>query len=391
MSIFDFLKKITKRNDAKKIVMEKLTFSEIKSWIEKKTEENELKEKEILFETNKKVEDFARELRDKIINLKGFNIEARKEKEKIKNIVNDSKEKYIESVEDLIKKVDNLEEPKLKEYIEKIDKIFFDFNKSSFKNYERARILIGKEITGIKESLKVFSRDITKIFEESKPVMDLFGNLGVIKKRLNAIAPAEKTLEEIIEKKLNLNKQISEKEKEDEILKQNLKEIKDSSAYLENLAKQKKIEFLKEELKKEILELKQLFDFKSLAGFFHINPEQIKIVKEYKENFYANFIKDNGKFIISLLDEANLKNEEIIKKMEKVHSKMEEIKNHEQEIKKDETWELHSKIKEIESEIDNLKTERDRDEKRHEKLKTSKEELISILKKELGKMNVEVI
>jgi len=42
-------------------------------------------------------------------------------------------------------------------------------------------------------------------------------------------------------------------------------------------------------------------------------------------------------------------------------------------------------------EIDNLKIEKIKEEKRHGKLKISKEELISILKQELAKLNVEFV
>ena len=391
MGIFSFFKKLVKKNKVEEIVIEKFAFSEIENWIENKIKENELKEKEILFVVGGKIEDFIKELREKIVILEDFDVEAKKEKEQIKNIVINSREKYIESVEDLIEKLNNLEEPKLKKFIEKINKIFFDFHKKSFKNYERATILIGKEMASIEEILKVFSKNLLKTFDENKLIIDSFKNLLIIKEKLNTITPIDKILERINEKKSNLNKKISEKEKENRILKEKVEEIKTSPAYLENLAKQKKIKFLREESKKNILELKQVLDFKVLANFFHINQEQMRMVKNHKEDFYTHFIKDNGKSIISLLDEAKLNNDKIVEKIKKIHSKLEETKNCEQEIKKDETQEACFRIKEVCLEIDNLKIEKVKEEKRDEKLKTSKEELINILKQELGKLNVEVV
>ena len=82
----------------------------------------------------------------------------------------DSREKYIESVEDFIERLNNLEEPKLGKFIEKINKIYFDFNKRSFKNYERATILIGKEMASIKEGVRVFSKSLLKTYEENKDI-----------------------------------------------------------------------------------------------------------------------------------------------------------------------------------------------------------------------------
>ncbi len=391
MGIFDLFKKLIKENKVEKIVTEKLAFSEIEGWIERKIRENEIKKKEILFVVGEKIEDFIKELREKIVTLEGFDVEARKEKDHIKNIVTDSREKYIESVEDLIEKLNNLDEPKLEEFIEKINKIFFAFNKSSFKNYERATILIGKEMGSIKESLKVFSKNLLKTFDKSKPIIDSFKNLLIIKEKLNTITPIGKTLESISEKKSNLNKKISEKEEENKKLSEKIEEIKKSPNYLERLRTKKKIESLKEGLKNDIFMLKQLLDFKALANFFHIFEEQMKIVKNHKEDFQTNFQKDNGKMIIDLLDEAKLNNNTILEKVNLIRTKIEETANHEKNLKEDETQEVYLDVKEVGLEIDNLKIEKAKEEKRDEKIGTNKEELINSLKQELGGMNVEVI
>lgn len=391
MNIFDFFKKITKKNKVKEIVIKKLDFSEIQSWIENKTEKKKFKEKEIIFKVEAKIKHLVEELKEKIIILEDFDINAKKEQDRIKNIVADSREKYIESVEELIAKLNNLQESKLEKFIDKINKIFFEFDKKTFKNYERATILIGKEMASIKESLKVFSKELLKIFDENKSVITSFKHFLIINEKLNMLNQISKTLKEINEKKSNLNEKLNEKEKENKILKQNLEKIKTSHAYLENLTKQEKIKSLREELKKNILELKQIIDFKALTNFFHINPGQMIIVKEHKENFQINFEKDNGKAIIELLDEAQLNNNIILEKINQIKTKMQETANHEQNLQKDETQETYLKIKEINLEIDNLKIEEFKENKREEKLKANQQELMSALKKELGKINVEVV
>ena len=390
MRIFDFFKKIVKTDKEQEVVIKKLAFSEIGKWVEDKEKENEFKEEEIIFRVKEKINVLTKELEEKLEILQGFDVGAKKEKEQIKNIVIDSREKYIESVEDLIEKLNKLEESKLEKFIERINKIFFDFNKSSFKNYERATILIGKEMANVKENLKVFSKDLLKTFDECKPVISSFENLLIIKKKLDAINLINKILEGISEKKLNLNKKINKKEEENKILKQNLEEIKTSSDYLENLSKQKKIESLREESKKNISELKQFIDFKALASFYHIFEEQMKIVKEHRENFQTNFEKDNGQAIMKLLEESKLNNNIILEKVKQIKGKIEEIANYKKNLK-DETQEIEFKIKEVVLEIDGLKIEKIKEEKREEKLKISKEELINILVQEFGKLNLELI
>ena len=51
--------------------------------------------------------------------LENFDVESKKEIIKIKDVVIDSRKRYIESVEDLIEKLDNLEESSLEKFIHK--------------------------------------------------------------------------------------------------------------------------------------------------------------------------------------------------------------------------------------------------------------------------------
>jgi len=391
MGIFDFFRKIVKENRAEKIVNDKLAFSEIEDWIKNKIKENEFKEEEILVIIRGKIRRFTGELREKIIILESVDVEAKKEKDNIKGIVNNSRKDYIKSVENFLENLNNLEMNEFEEFMKKINKIFLDFNKSSYKNYERATILIGKEMGSIKENLKVFSRELIRTFDESKGVVDSFKRISLVKSKLDMISSIDRTLGRVSETILSLNEKIKTKEEENKKLLEEIEKTKNSPNYLERLRTQKKIGSLKEELKDDIFRLKQLLDFKALANFFHINEEQMNILKAHKEDFYTNFQKDNGKVIIDFLDEAKLNNNTILEKVSLIRTKIEETSNYEREIKDDETQKLYPKIKEIALEIDNLKIEKVKEEKRDEKLKISKEESISVLKQELGKMNVEVV
>ena len=249
MKILNLFKKLIKKEKVQ-LVPEKLTFSEIEKWLEKKIEENQTRENQILILVKEKIKNFNSDLRTKIILLSEFDIESKKAGDKIKEIVNNSRAQYTEAVDNLMTHLENLKETRFSDFTKKINNIFLDFNKKSFKNYERATILIGKEMASIKESLKVFSKNLLKTFDENKLIIDSFKNLLIIKEKLNTIIQINKILEKISEKKSNLNKKINEKEKENKTLKQNLEEIKISPVYLEILSKQKKIKSLREESKK---------------------------------------------------------------------------------------------------------------------------------------------
>ncbi len=391
MGIFDILKKLFKEKKVEEIVIEKLNFSNIGNWIEDKTKENEHKEKEIIQEIKEKIENFIEDFKDKITALENFDIEAKKEKEEIKNIVSNSREKYIESTESLIEKLQNIREPKLKQFMAEINKIFLDFNKSSYKNYERATILVGKEMAGVKESVKSFSRELLKTYEENKGITEFFKTISEIKIQHQNINSIKNTLKTIIEKKEFLNKKIDEKEEETNTLKKEIEEIKKSQSYADYLDSQKKEEYLKSEVKRNILELKQLIDFKILSSFFHINPEQMKTVKKHREDFYTFFLEDGGESVIKLLDEVKLNNLATSEKIKKIHFKLEEIQKHKEEIKHDKTKEVYQRIKKVTIEVDELKIEEVKEKKREEKLQINKEDLVHSLKNGFEKLNVEII
>lgn len=391
MGIFSFLKKFGKEKEIEEIIMEKLALSEIEGWIEGKIRENEPKEKKILLVIMDKIKDFIKDLEEKIVILEDFDVEARKDKDRIKNVVTDSRKEYIKSIEDLIEKLNNLKELRLEKFIEKINKIFFDFNKASFKNYERANILIGKEMANIKEVFRTFSKDLLEIFSNNKEISELFKKIELIKSKLNLLDPIEKSMIGVNGEITSINEEINQKLKENLILLDEIERIKQSESYKNMLEQKEKISALKEESKDNILALKQLIDFKALANFFHIFPKQMGILKDYKEDFHSNFEKDNGQRIVNLLDESKLNSDEIVEKLKNISSKLEEIKKDEQEIKKDETQELNHKIRETTIKVDYLKIGKIRDEKRDEKLGLNKEELINSLKQELSKMNVEMV
>ncbi len=390
MGLFDLFRKLVGKNQNNLVALEKLTFSEIEPWIKDKIKENEAKQMEIIFGIKDKIKIQNNELNEKIRILENFDVWAKKDKAQIKEVVNDSRKDYILAVENFMGNLNNLEIKEFEEFMKKINKIFLDFNKSSYKNYERTTILIGKEMLNIKEGIRIFSKEVLKTYEENKELIEFSKTIPIIKSKYNNINFIDNSLNSIVEKKIYLDKKINGEEGKNKILKQKIGEIKISQNYLDFLKNQKKGESLKLELKENISELKNLIDFKALANFFHIFEDQMVIVKKHRDDFYSTFLEDNGKLIISFLEESKLNNNQIFEKLEKINSKIDETATHKKEIKKDETQEIYFKIKEIILEIDNLKIEKVKEGRREEKLKINRGELMDELMQELGEMGVEI-
>ena len=206
MGLFSFLKRKKKENI--EVVKEKIAFSEIDRWIKNKINKEKLKEKEVISEIKVKITYLDSELKEKIYFLREIDISQKKEKEQIKEVVSRSRNNYIGLVETFLERLKNLELENLELFIGKVNKIFIDFEKSSFKNYERVTILIGKETANVKKSIKEFAGDLLKIYNENKNITYFFKKIQDIELKYNHIQEIDKQLKEILGNKEELKKGI---------------------------------------------------------------------------------------------------------------------------------------------------------------------------------------
>ena len=390
MGIFDFFKKIITDKKAEEAEKEKIAFSGIADWIEKKRKEIENKEEEVFTFVKEIINIFTNEIKEKINILKNIDINSKREEDKIKSITEEGRKKYIEFVELFIKNLDNLQQDKLEKIIININKIFSDFNKNSHMSYERATILIGKEMGSIKDEIKVFSKNLIKVFDENKNIINSYKVVSLIKIKLKQLEETERDFNRVNETISTLTKKVTDKEEENKKILEEIEEIKKSPDYLEYLERLKKIKSIEEDLEKDFFSLRQLIDFKALGNFYHIFEKEIKIVNSYKDNFQTNFQKDNGADILNLLNQAKLNTQEISDKINQIRKKKEEIIKNETEIEKDKTQELYSKIARTITEADNLKNLKTKEGKRCEKLNSSKEDIIKNIKEDFEKIEVEI-
>jgi hypothetical protein len=318
-------------------------------------------------------------------------VKQKKADERMKSVSEGGKEKYIEMVEGFIEDLNELEKANLERFSKDIDKLFEDFNKSSHMSYERATILIGKEMARVKEIIVNLFRDLRKIFEVNKNLIDSLKAFSFIELRLEEITKVDTELGKIKKSFVSLDKDLVEAEEENKKILDEIEEIKKSEDYVKNLGKQNKVSLLKEELEKDILSLRQVIDFKALASFYHIFEDKMELVKGFRDDFQKRFRDDGEAVLNSLLEDAKLNNENISSKIEKIKGKEEETTKLEQEIKPDETQQLYNQTTGIVLDIGNLKNEKIRQEKRGENLKSVREELIKKVKDKMEEIGVEFV
>ena len=390
MGIFDFLKKITKEKESEGVKAERIAFSEARSWIENKKKEIEIKEKSMFVLIKARISHFTHNLEVKINIAKGVDVNVKKAEDKLKSATEEGRSKYLESLEYFIRNLNSLQEDRTEAVVFNVNKFFSSFNKTSHMSYERATILIGKEMGDIRDEIKLFSKDLIGLFDSHKDIIDLSKNISSIEVKLRQVEEIEKDEIRANEKISSLNKEISEKEGKNTVIFEEIEKIKKSEEYLEHLNNLEECASLDEEIERDFSNLMKIIDFKALANFYHIFGDKMEMVKSHRDKLQISFEKDDGKEILNLLNVAKLNTQEISDKINEINRKRETLKN-KTENDKDNTGELQAHTQKIMLEIDEMKNLKAREEKRLEKFKAGEEEIIGEIRKDFETIGVELV
>lgn len=391
MGILNLLKNIFKEAEEKEPEKIKVKLSEIHPILKENKEKIKEKENSIISIIKTNIDSFSKEIKEKVEIVEKVDIDSKEKNNKVKAIVYEGRKKYIEFIERLL---NNLEEHKeienFEELMEKINYSFSKFNENSMKSYERATVLIGKEMGNIKESLKKFSTETLEIYNENKKIISEKKNILLSESKLKENLEIQDKLNKIEEDSNELKDKISQKEKTLNEKLTKLKKIKDSEEYLKNIQLKEAISSKEEEIKNQISNLRQNIDFKSLSSFFHIFPEKMNYIKRYKDSFLLEFKEDKGKSLTNLLNEAGLNNNKISEEIKDINNKEEALEKQKKEIKEDPTHVISSEIETLKENIKSWENEIDWIEKKREKLKEDEKRNTEKVKELLKKIDIEV-
>lgn len=391
MKIIKLLKRIVKEllNDKPEVKSETIKFSQVNDWIKNKEKEIKIKEKEIAKSIKEKLSLFIVELNKKSAFLEHVNLDKVNEDNRTKHIVLTNLKEYIRLVENLLNELEDfnsLDFPKLNNLI---NSSFSNFNKVSHAKYQKATYLIGKELGDVNQCIHGFLRAYSKIIKENEEITNTSSIIHITKEKLDDFE------ENSEENKINSNiKQIkteitSSKQKINQYSAE-IKNVEHSKTHIENLKNIKRKEELQLELNKDVIDLKQSIDFKALTKIFHGSAKYWEIVKNFREKFDESFKHDNGKTLLSLLDESRLNNETIVNKIKVINDKLQEMESIKSKPEDDEIQIVKEKIKKIEYEIDNSNEEIDKELKRSRRINDSQENIRNSIRQELSKLNVTI-
>jgi len=392
VGIINFFKKIFEKEEIVEVKPpEKISFESIGIWISNKREEIEIKEKQLLILIKNKIIDVNGELEGKLVMLENIDFSKKRGEERVKALVKEGLDKYVESARELMENLIGIEESNFRKFILRIKQIFLEFDRKSFVSYQKANFLIGKEMVAARDSIVGLSKFIEDLFQKNKDLADASKSMNLIKLKSDQINELDKTLASFNLRIDGFNQKINNREEQTKKILEEISKIKESPGYLENLNKQKGVDEIKRELAREIYQLKEMIDFKALANIFYVNKKQMDLIKAHKENFQNSFEKDNGETILKFLDEAKINSDSIKNKVKQINETREKIIIGNKEIKKDETLDLDIDLSKIKFEIESLVNEKEQEERAHEKLNLTKAENLNLIEKEFIELNVEFI
>ncbi len=362
---------------------EEVSFKNLDYWIENKNLEVEKDNSIFLKLMENRLSDLINNLKKCIDNIENFNWEKIKEKERVKMIVQENLESYLVRLKKVVYDLENLESfDKMKD---ELTAVFSDFDKRAGMNYQKASILVGKELEGVNENVGNFFREINKLQNENS---ELFRNLEIVfnvKEKLGKFRESEKVILEIDEEIKSVEEKITDLREEIKDYEMKIEEIKKSEKYLEELKKKEKLNKLEKNFQNKLSNLKSATDFKELTRVWHKNNLEMKIVKKYNKDFGEMLNKDEEeifKKLIMSLDNKDL----LIDKLAEIKN----LKNEMGEIKfeKNLTEDLERKIESLQNEVLRMKSQGMMGKKRVEKLDLTKNSFVEDIKIELMKIDI---
>lgn len=285
------------------VKIETLSLDQLKIRIETKIKENDEKDSVLKKEIFHRISEFDRALASSIDNLSNINLKERKEHERIKSIVLENLHLYISQLKRLLNKLNALENYLSKELLEKVYLLMNEFSSLSHIPFEKATILIGKDLEVNKNILIGFIKDLNKIkadnetyFRHSEQALKLNHSLNELNTSLSHINNLSQTIS-------SLNDKSKDKKEETKKISEKIERIKNSEEFKKDLEKKEIHKNSLSNLDTKIRIIKQKINFKSLAKTYYQNPEASRLIERYSNNFKSALENDENMVFFDLIKE----------------------------------------------------------------------------------------
>ncbi len=389
MGIFDFFRakrKLLEETGAP-AEKEKISFDELAGWIEKQKKQSIEKERAVIKLIRDIIKEKSREIEEKNKLLGQVDLKDKKEQEKLKIIVLENVSNYSYYAGKLIESMKNIEKESAEELIADINRIYSDFKQKSRMAFEKATILVGKEISDVKDGIAELFRELNRILEENKGLIQESKMIKTIEKKAEEIQGIMRVAEGVEKEILEIENKAQSRKEEIESAKADIEKIKRSEEYLSYEREREKAKIMKEEVEKESFHVRAMVGLKSLAKNFHADNKKMAVIKNYEQDSSLIFNDDKKSEILSMLDDA--KRQEVQKKVSEIAKKKEEVQSI--MARKDKLAEIAAGLISLASTVKNLDSEKQKNKKRIEKLEEDVSSIKKQISQELSGINKELI
>ncbi len=375
-----WLNKLKKIFTEEKVIEEKktemVTLEQLYLKVDAKIKEISEKSSQLKKEIINRINQLEAEIKSPLESLEKTDISGKKEHDKIKIIVTENLDLYVTQLKRLISNIRNIGDLEIKECIKQLFLILNDFNRTSRIPFEKANILIGKELQAVKDIVNNFLKDIAKITDNKRlfDEMEISHKLSLL---LSELTKNKNYEEEINQKKAYLEKELKRKDEEYALTKQKIDAVKNSSDYKKDMQEKEERKEKIKKLENALDLLKQKINFKLLAKHFHHDNKKSQIILSYANNFKSSVKNDSSLAIIDFAKEAQGIELSSLKELrdKMINHPAQLITQTEKEI-----GDLEASLKELDSNTAGIKANIENESKKKEKLITKREKIISEIK-----------
>lgn len=371
-----FAEEKTQDKDSSASDEEIIGFEQLYLKIKEKSLESLNKKEQLKKEIQARIVLLDKELGEAISMLEKIDLSDKREHEKVKLVVKENLNLYVSYLKRLLEKLNAINEAEIKDYMEKVYAALNEFNRASPIPYEKANILIGKELAHSRELVRGFIANMDQVSnnKELSKEDEIHKLDSLIKELKNSEIQSHKFDNDIGA----MNSKISKTNKEIEETKIKIEDIKKSREFRDDNIKKEERNKNELELEKEIQNIKQKIELRELAKFYHTDKKKSKLIGQYGENFKLALENDKVLEIVKLVKEA--RNVELDIDFGNVQEKIAKLKEplmteSDKEIKR-----FEESLKRLEYEIISLQESIKQESKKKEKLTVKKDEIISQIK-----------
>jgi len=363
MGFFDFFKKLVniegkgreekKEADGGELSFE-VKFSEIAKFTAPLEKESVERVNSAAAEFYSEIFEKKEELKELSEELKKFDLNKRKEPEKIKFIVNQNREAYLAFIAIFLLDIEKInKEEEIEKNIEKIRKSLDNFTRQSARSYYIVNELIGKELKNITEKLKEIDELLGEFVSKNLELIARIKNISKLDEKIKDLLEKKKFEKEIEKNSLLIKEKKNEYEKKFQMLKEDIEKIKSSDDFKKSVELGEKIQIKEREIFDLSCFISQEANFKILDKYSYYSPENKKIIDKFKDNSLEILPPENeGQFLRIVKECINLINQE---KIQVKQWQKEKIIKSLMGLDKEKIKELREKHDSLKKELESLK------------------------------------